>query len=450
MGFGSMGAGFGRPGSMGLLGGGGLFAFRNMISFGAIGDSITRNQYTPSTGQAAAVGTAYLWTGRAWGVWACQLLGRRTWANVYAFEGYSGQRTDQILASMLSSSATVAIGVSGNTANIPYGVRATRPTYCFELSGINDQSQLVAMATAVANRVSIWTALRAAGVQPIALSLLPRDDDGGLAAAIPTWNAAIQAAATANSVPFIDIYTNCAASAGGGWKTGYTWTAGAPDVQGLHPGNEGCQSIATDIAAALPSVIGLGLNTPTMSSATTALLVRSNGSTKTIAPTSDFNGGMFPSTTGWGPRFETGGGPSSIAVGADALAQYGQALTITLPAPASGSFYSDRNGPSAITVVPGNKYAFCGRMSYAAGANTDTLFFGMQATTTAGAVLTQFGTGSGNASTAAGASLSSRDFYQEIVIPPGITTVRPWIQPNTTPGSGGTLKFAQLGLIPVV
>lgn len=418
----------------------------NTVSFGGLGDSITRNEYTPSS--QSGLGTTYIWTGRAWGLWACQQSARLAWANVYAFEGYSGYRTDQILAAMLPVNSTVPWGASG-TSFIPYGVRACKPNYCFVQAGVNDQTQGIAIATAVTNLVSIWAALSAAGISPIALSILPRSDNPTLAATTPAWNAAIQTAAISAGVPYINIYDCCAAFSGGPFITGYDYIGGIPDPLGLHPGNEGCQAIAGVISPVLSGIILLPLNpstSPMMTSASTMLRV-SNDRQIQVSSFSDFNGGMFAFTTGWGPRLETGGGPSTISVASGSLALYGQEATIVFPAPISGSFYSDRIGPAAITVVPGSRYGFAGRMSYSAGSLTDALVIGLQGGTTPGAQLWSFGTGSGDNSTIAGQNFSQIDFYQEIVIPPGITSIRPWIIVTTSPGNGGVLNLSQFGLI---
>lgn len=59
----------------------------------------------------------------------------RAWANIYAVEGYSGQRTDQIFDQMLQPTATI------NPTHITptkVGVLACKPDIVIEFSGTND------------------------------------------------------------------------------------------------------------------------------------------------------------------------------------------------------------------------------------------------------------------------------------------------------------------------
>lgn len=418
-----------------------------ILSFGALGDSITRNMYTLSTAWASDVGEVLNYTGRAWAAWACQRSGRRAFADIDAFEGYSGYRTDQILAAMLPANNTRTIGVAGNTAEIPYGVLARSPDYCFVMAGTNDLSQGVALSTAVINLRAIWSTLKAAGIKPVAISLLPRDAPADFAADVPTWNAAIEAAAITDNVPFIDVYTSCN-NGSGGFKTGWTYIGGSADPTGLHPGNEACHAMAEDIAAALATILPSPTYTPYVDSAMTCTLVKPSGGEQ-LPLHSDLGGGLFPSATGWGPRYEVNG-TSTVAVSGVTPAEIGNALTIAFPAPSGGGGYSDRAGPGTYAVTPGKRYALLARIQFDAGHNEDSVAFGVGGNTGGYATLWIITSGGdqGVCSTPAGASFTERDIYHEFVVPPGITTARPWISQKTSDGStGSTVRIAQLGLL---
>lgn len=433
-------AAFRRITSLGV--GGGWWA-RPPIMIGALGDSITRNQYTSTTPWTGDVGEVFSFTARAWALWACQLSGRRAWCNVEAVEGYSGYRTDQILAAMLPANNTRTIGPSGNQAAKPYGVRAVRPDFCFVMAGTNDLTQGVSSAAAVANLRAIWEALRAGGVEPIAISLLPRDSPAPYAADVPAWNAAIEAAADTDGVAFIDVYTNCD-NGSGGFKSGWAYIGGAPDATGLHPGNEACHQMAADIAASLAAFLPALPHTTYVDSATTCV-IESGAETHTVDLLSDFGGGIFPSADGWGARYEPNAA-STVSVSATSPAEIGNALTVSYGAQ-SGDGYSDRNGPTAVTVVPGARYAVMARIKFDAGHKNDTLSFSLQGSSVGGNLFETINNGSGTASTNAGASLTARDWYTEILIPPGVTSLRPWIEVRPADGSTGpTLRVAQFGI----
>lgn len=90
-------------------------------------------------------------------------------------------------------------------------------------------------------------------------------------------------------------------------------------------------------------------------------------------------------------------------------------------------------------------------MKFAAGSRSDSLSIGLQGTATVGATLMAIANpgSSGTAYDAAGASLPEMDFYTEVKIPVGVTSVRPFIIANTSPGSGAVLQLAQLGFAKV-
>lgn len=194
------------------------------------------------------------------------------------------------------------------------------------------------------------------------------------------------------------------------------------------------------------------LGNPTVASGTGATFNLTLGSTWDSARKgdsfSDFDSGLFTSTAGWTPRYDPNAA-ASVSVGADSLAQYGNALISRVAAPGAGNNYVDYWGPGTVTVAAGQKYGFFGRVSFAAGSSQDSLSVGLQGSATVGANLWQFASGSTDNSgyNATGASLPALDFYQEIVIPPTVTVVRPFVVSYTYPGAGSTLKLAQLGMV---
>lgn len=412
------------------------------IRFGAIGDSITRNSYAVAS--PAGLGDVPQWQSRAWPLWATQLTARRAWTDINAVEGYSGYTSAEILAAMLEETNVRTIGTGGNTAEIPYGVRAVKPDYCFTLIGTNDiRTGLVAMGDFIDNLEAIWAALRAVGVEPVAVSLLPANSPATHQANVTTWNAAIEAAADAAGIIYCDVYTNCN-DGSGGFKAGWTYIGGIEDPTGLHPGNEAAHQMAADIAATLNASLPVKNRTPYVSSATEFTI--SDGHFTEVGTLADtLGGGLFSSTTGWGARYENAATTASVS--AVAPAQVGNALTVTLPTPGS-DVYSDRYGPAAVAVTPGETYGVTARISFAAGHQEDALVFGLMGGAGIGECLWQMKSlDSKTASTSAGASLGARDVYFEVTIPPGVTSVRPWVLTTGKAAStGAELSVAQLGM----
>lgn len=228
------------------------------VSVGAIGDSISRNNYT-NTASGGSIGAVRTWT--AFGAWlalAAYLTDGLCIPDVYAVEGYSGQRTDEILTSALSNTATEAWGVA---STIPVGVRARPQQIVVDMSGTNDQTYYESLSDAngisktVAGRRAIWNYIRATGARPVALSLLPRNSPALYGNRTAAYNAAIADAAAQDGVPFADAYRLCA-NADGTWRTGFTYKAGSDDAIGLHPSWLATQQIAIALAPALRSLIG--------------------------------------------------------------------------------------------------------------------------------------------------------------------------------------------------
>ena len=127
----------------------------------------------------------------------------------------------------------------------PYGILANKPDIVIEFSGTNDSYFGYTKEHMVSGRRAIWRRLIDNGITPIALSLLPNSLTGIKNTQIPEWNALIKEEAEKMGIVFIDIYTNCAD--GTNWKAGYDYIGNVPDPVWLHPGAEGCISMANDI-----------------------------------------------------------------------------------------------------------------------------------------------------------------------------------------------------------
>ena len=147
---------------------------------GAIGDSIILNMTTSQSGSFGGyVGVQRRPDQRyAWIHWACAYSGI-CMPDIYAFEGFSGKKTDEILAACTTASATETVGASDTIA---IGTQARTPDIVVDMSGTNDLglatlSDLTtgaALSRCIAGRVAIWNFIKQCGGRPIALSLLPR------------------------------------------------------------------------------------------------------------------------------------------------------------------------------------------------------------------------------------------------------------------------------------
>jgi lysophospholipase L1-like esterase len=419
------------------------------IVFGALGDSITQNNYANNF--SAGMGTEKGWVGRSWILRACAKMGRKAWANIYAAEGYSGRRTDQIYTEMKDATNTLNVGPSDATA-IPDGVLATSPDMVFEMSGTNDLLADLSLGYMLQGRRMIWTRLIQNGIIPVVLSLLPREDDSARAAMVPAWNLAIKQEAERMGLVYIDIYTPCVNETGG-WKTGYDFVNDAKDPTGLHPGAEACEAIAQAISDTLNPILGARLGTPTIIDNTNNAVSAPYDSDLLGDEYDLFDTGLFPSTAGWPIRFETSMVTSRL-VEIGGVAEYGNQLKVTVDSYAgtSGGF-TDTTGPSK-SVVAGEKYGFFARVKFTAKAPEEAFGIGLQGGNAAGEMLFSIkgGAANGAAATASGASLNEMDVYQEVTIPTGVTSVRPYFSAAQDSGvstSGATIEISQIGMVKI-
>lgn len=124
---------------------------------------------------------------------------------------------------------------------------------CFEAGGLNDCLTGVATALTVANRVTMWTKLRSAGITPYAFAItpvplgFPGNSGGALSAAVVAANAAVSAAAAANGVVWINHVGPIETVVGNG-IAGAGYTLASDDV---HLSVEGASRVGRVAAAVL-------------------------------------------------------------------------------------------------------------------------------------------------------------------------------------------------------
>jgi lysophospholipase L1-like esterase len=323
------------------------------IVVGGVGDSIIQNHYgsVDSAGLAGVHRSIQL--GGAWLHWACGLLDGMCIPDVYALEGNSGLKTWEIIAALKAPNATIPYGVS---ETIAVGLAARRPDIAIDMSGTNDVtyynglSDAQGPAKSAAFRQQIWAYIRSLGIQPMAMSMLPRDD--ALTAQSAIYNAAYKAAADADGVPWIDVYTPCA-QASGLWKAGYTYRVGANDALGLHPWLQGTtKGVAPAVANALrelcspakiPRLVAGGY-----------LDNEANFATDNRFYYGQPVDGRFP-TTQFAVRID-GDANCAVSIAANTIDSAGGNTLETTKATGAAASYSDTLSSTGYAVTPGREY----------------------------------------------------------------------------------------------
>lgn len=145
----------------------------------------------------------------------------------------SGKRSDEILASQVPQA--IAIGAAAVTGGI---------THCLTQFGTNDILQGKTEASLRANAISIWSTLRAAGIEPIDIGLQPvtSSTNSQLAAGHNAWR---RNYCRQEGILHIDIWPSLASSGGtGGYASGLGYDT-------VHPNAYAHKVITTLIRAAL-------------------------------------------------------------------------------------------------------------------------------------------------------------------------------------------------------
>lgn len=421
---------------------------RGFLRVGAIGDSIVRNNYSPSN-SGGDIGLTRIWTGfGAWVFLSAALTNGNCYADIYSLEGYSGFRTDQILSSALGPLSTEAWGVS---SDIGVGLQSRKPDIVFDMSGTNDLtfyenlSDPNGIDKTVAGRRGIWSYIRQNGGVPIAMSLLPRDDGYGLISA--AYNDAIKAAAETDGVVFVNAYDDCA-NPDGTWRTGYIYHNGSDDPTGLHPSWLGTQVIARLAAEALENIC--------LGSASIPRIVSGSPSIYTIpyrvGPGNyyeQFIDGSLGTLSGVLSRYDPDGDSSfQTASQSIDLSQDGQTVEFIKPS-SNDSRYADWTTDSNV-VVGGQEYLVFADVQFSSFDSFSTLIFGVTDNTYQ--PLQRFAVSSGDALN--GYESDVMRIVLTVPIPPNVTRLRPHIVINRSsgglPGGNDTIKVANLGCLRIL
>ena len=132
-------------------------------------------------------------------------------------------------------------------------VTASQADACVLVYGTNDAYQMVLTATFVNNAVSDWSTLRAAGIEPVAATVLPMGSVGGQNGArqarVAEYNVALRAAATQHSVVLCDWTTVLEAVAGSNNGIGLDSYYGNND--NLHPNPLAASKLGRELNATL-------------------------------------------------------------------------------------------------------------------------------------------------------------------------------------------------------
>lgn len=189
-----------------------------------------------------------------------------------------------------------------------------KPTHCALLTGTNDIGASVPVLTIYNNIVATWQALRAVGIEPIAIADLPRS--------VASWsvnssrqsmylNYLLREAARSMKVSFVDATEDIADStnANGDPKAGYTY-------DGIHPATPSAYKLGARIAALFSDAAAIrrpgsrvdvynAANNPLGNGTAFGLMTGTTG-TKTS------NGGAVSGNVadGWNVRSLTGTGPA--------------------------------------------------------------------------------------------------------------------------------------------
>lgn len=195
-----------------------------------LGDSISANGSTNPAGAADRIFP----DSRDYLEWACLLsMGKLIYGGSAATGGY---RTDQIITTWLPA------------------VLAARPTFCVVHAGTNDIGTLTTAQT-LANLKSIFDQLLAAGITPVATTMLPKETNkGSVREPLDTMSAFVTRYADLKGFPRVDWTTPFITTAGG-W-TGYTSpTPGPYNGDDVHPNGAGAKVMGQALADALSPLV---------------------------------------------------------------------------------------------------------------------------------------------------------------------------------------------------
>ena len=195
-----------------------------------LGDSISANGFTAPTASADRV-----WSpDRDYLLWASILsMGKIAYGGTAATGGF---KTDQIIATHLPT------------------VLAARPTFCVVHAGTNDIGTHTTAVT-IANLKTIFDRLLAAGITPVATTMLPKETNKGSSReALDAMSAFVTRYADLKGFPRVDWTTPFITTAGG-W-TGYASpTPGPYNYDDVHPEGGGAKVMGQALADVLTPLI---------------------------------------------------------------------------------------------------------------------------------------------------------------------------------------------------
>jgi hypothetical protein len=174
-------------------------------------------------------GSNFVQTSDAFPLYTCLNSGGRV---IYGgTSSQSGKRTDEIIANGLSAILTAS----------------PKPARCVVLAGTNDSGQSIATSVVLANLLTIWTALRGAGIEPVACTIPPRGDSATANGFVDKYNAGIRLYAQRLGMTLVDFHAALVDVTSGGYKTNYCL------ADNVHPSWLGSKVMGVAAAAALVS-----------------------------------------------------------------------------------------------------------------------------------------------------------------------------------------------------
>lgn len=196
-------------------------------SIWALGDSITANGYTAPAGTVS-----HLFYNQSYLMWTClHSLGRLRFGGIAATGGYT---TAQIISTHLPT------------------VVAAKPAYCVVHAGTNDNGTLT-LAQSIANLKTIFDSLLAAGIVPVATTMLPKQTLlNGSRLFLESQSLWVLRYATTRNFPAVDITSAMINPANGGWP-GYSGGVGTYNVDDTHPNGLGAKTMGSAIWSVLSS-----------------------------------------------------------------------------------------------------------------------------------------------------------------------------------------------------
>jgi lysophospholipase L1-like esterase len=321
-----------------------------------------------------------------------------------------------------------AFGISGNTsAQILARVTdvtglATKPDWCIVLAGTNDAGNGVTAATYATNMVAIATALRAAGIRPVFVTVPPQPNvtvqpSTTRRLLVSRYNAWLRAWCPRNAVPLIDVNPAVMDTTNGAWLAAFD------SGDGIHPTTTGYQ--------ALGNVIGSVMGELLAPWAPPFPLHQVAADNANLVPNALFllDANSDGSPDSWN---KSGTGVASI-VAAPGAPVVGNALRFQ---GSDGTFTQIGCNFPAGCWAPGDRIAFCGRFRHVGVATSGSgtincAFTGGSPTQTVRGV-TSYAIDSGG----------WRTFYLEHITPTGSTTGGMTL---TAQGVGIDIQAAQLG-----